>query len=89
VSLDGLLRTAALTLNHTYRPVPVPLALVRLGAWLGVGGMSVERLREMMSPGFVCSVEHAERCLGFRAAIDLADGFRSTADWYFANHWLS
>jgi dihydroflavonol-4-reductase len=89
VSLDGLLRTAALTLNHTYRPVPVPLALVRLGAWLGVGGMSVERLREMMSPGFVCNVEHAERCLGFRAAIDLADGFRSTADWYFANHWLS
>jgi nucleoside-diphosphate-sugar epimerase len=89
VSLDSLLRTVALTLNHTYRPVPVPFALVRLSAWLGVGGMSAERFREMTSPGFVCSVERADRCLGFRAAVDLADGFRSTADWYFANRWLS
>jgi dihydroflavonol-4-reductase len=89
VSLDLLLRTVSLALNRTYRPVPVPFAFVRLGAWLGVGGLSAERLAEMMSPGFVCSVEQAERRLGFRAAVDLAEGFRATADWYFANHWLS
>ena len=88
VSLDALLRTAASTLGRAYRPVPVPMAIIRLAAWIGVGGLSAERLREIKSPGFVCSVERAERCLGFRAAIDLEEGFRSTAAWYFANQWL-
>ena len=87
-SLDDLLRALALTFNRRYRPRPVPFALVRVSAWLGVGGLSAERVREMMSPGFVCSVERAERCLGFRAAVDLPDGFRSTAAWYIANRWM-
>ena len=87
-SIDDLLRTLALTFNRTYRPLPVPFALLRVGAWFRVGGLSVERLRELMSAGFVCSVARAERCLGFRAAIDLAEGCRSTAAWYRANRWL-
>jgi nucleoside-diphosphate-sugar epimerase len=87
-SIDDLLRTLALTFHRPYRALPVPFALVRAGAWLGVGGLSGERLRELTSPGFVCSVARAERCLGFRAAIDLADGCRSTAAWYRANRWL-
>jgi nucleoside-diphosphate-sugar epimerase len=88
-SLDDLLRTLALTFHRPCRPLPVPFALVRLGAWLGVGGLTAERLRELMSPGFVCSVERAERCLGFRAAIALTEGLRSTAAWYRANRWLA
>jgi nucleoside-diphosphate-sugar epimerase len=51
--------------------------------------MRPERLVEMKSPGFVCSVDRAERALGFRAEIDLADGLRSTAAWYVANRWSS
>ena len=89
VSIDDLLGALALTFNRTYRPLPVPFAIVRFGAWLGVGGLGAERVHEMRSPGFVCSVERAERCLGFRAAVDLAGGLRSTAAWYVAHHWLS
>lgn len=88
VTLDGLLRTVAGSVGRSYRPVPVPLGVVRLSAWLGVGGLSAERLQEMTSPGFVCSVARAERRLGFRAAIELADGLQSTAEWYAANRWL-
>jgi nucleoside-diphosphate-sugar epimerase len=87
-SMDELLETVARTFDRAYRPIPVPFALARLGAWLGAGGLSDERLREITSAGFVCSVERAEQRLGFRAAIDLAEGFRHTAAWYRANHWL-
>jgi nucleoside-diphosphate-sugar epimerase len=88
-SLDVLLRMVAQALHSSYRPVPVPWLLVRLGALVGIGGLSRERLREMTSPGFVCRVERAEQRLGFRATVGLAEGLQSTADWYLANHWLS
>jgi nucleoside-diphosphate-sugar epimerase len=88
-SIDDMLNALARTFNRPYRPIPVPLAVVRLGAWLGVGGLNAERLAEITSAGFVCSVERAERRLGFRAAVDMDDGFRSTAAWYRANGWLS
>jgi dihydroflavonol-4-reductase len=87
-SFDGVLRTLALTFERRYRPLPIPFALIRLGAWLGVGGLTAARLREVQSAGFVCHVERAEQGLGFQAAIDLVEGFRSTADWYVANGWL-
>jgi nucleoside-diphosphate-sugar epimerase len=89
VSLDVLLGMVAQALRCSYRPVPVPWPLVRLGAWVGIGGLSAERLSEITSPGFVCRVERAEQRLGFRAGVGLAEGLESTADWYLANHWLS
>jgi len=89
VSLDGLLKTLALVFDRAYRPIPVPLALVRCAAWLRLGGLSGERCQELMSPGFVCSVRRAEERLGFRAEISLADGFRTTAAWYSRHRWLA
>jgi nucleoside-diphosphate-sugar epimerase len=88
VSLDDLLRTLASIFGRAYRPIPVPFVMMRLGAWLGVGGLSEERLREAKSAGFVCRTERAEKALGFRAEIDLPEGFRATAEWYRANGWL-
>ena len=88
VSFDVILETMAGVVGRRYRPLPVPFAIARLGSWLGVGGLTAERLQEARSPGFVCSVERAERSLGFRAAIDLEDGLRSTLAWYRANRWL-
>jgi nucleoside-diphosphate-sugar epimerase len=87
-SMDDILRTLASTFGRVYRPRPVPFALARVGAWLGVGGLSAERLREVQSPGFVCDVERAAQRLGFHAEIDVAEGFRSTAAWYRGNRWL-
>ena len=88
-SLDSLLRTLALTFDRPYRPLSVPITMVRLAAWLGVGGLGRERVCELMSPGFVCNVERASRRLGFEAAIDLEQGCRTTAAWYAGARWLS
>src|SRR5262249_46472677 len=88
-SLDVLFGEVAQALRRSYRPLAVPWPLVRLGAGVGVGGLSQERFRELTSPGFVCSVDRAAQRLGFRAAVGLAEGLQSTADWYLANHWLS
>jgi nucleoside-diphosphate-sugar epimerase len=87
-SMDDILRTLASTFGRAYRPRPVPFVLARIGAWVGAGGLSAERLREVQSPGFVCDVAHAAQRLGFRAEIDAAVGFESTAEWYKANGWL-
>jgi nucleoside-diphosphate-sugar epimerase len=88
VSMETILKTLASTFERVYRPVPVPVALLRAGGWLGINGLSDERVAELTSAGFACRVDAAERSLGFRAGIDLAEGFRSTASWYRANHWL-
>ena len=88
-SLDDVLRAAAAAVGRRCRPLPVPFALMHLAAWLGVAGITAERVREAQSPGFVCSVARAERRLGFRAAIPLGDGFRETAAWYRAHGWLA
>ena len=88
VSMDAVLKTLASTFERVYRPVPVPIALLRAGGWLGLSGLSAERVAELTSAGFACRVDAAERSLGFRAGIDLAEGFRLTASWYRARGWL-
>jgi nucleoside-diphosphate-sugar epimerase len=88
VSLATLMQTVATTLRRPYRTFAVPAALLRAAAWLRLGGMNEERLAELMSPGFVCSVDKAERRLGFRAAVDLEEGLQATAAWYVANRWM-
>lgn len=88
VSIDDLLRTVAATFNRRFRPLTVPFAAVRLGASLGAGGLSGERLRELRSDGFVCSVARAAQLIHFRTAVDLMTGFGRTAAWYAENGWL-
>src|SRR5262245_45599498 len=87
-SMDDVFRALASTCGRAYRPLPVPFTLARVGAWLGVGGLNAERIREARAVGFVCNVERVAQRLGFRAAIDLDQGFRSTAQWYRENGWL-
>jgi len=88
VSIDTILKTLASTFDRVYRPVPVPVALLHAGGWLGLNGLSDERVAELTSAGFACRVDAAERSLGFRAGIDLTEGFRSTASWYREKGWL-
>ena len=89
VSIATLMQTVAMTLDRPYRTFSIPPPVARVAAWLRVGGMSPERLLELTSPGFVCSVERAERVLGFRAEVDLVTGLQATAAWYVANRWVT
>jgi len=45
-SFDDILRAVASAVGRRYRPLPVPFGLARLGAWLGVGGLSRSRQAE-------------------------------------------
>jgi dihydroflavonol-4-reductase len=88
LSIDRILGSLALTFDRRYRPIPVPLALLRAGAWLGVSGLSAERVAELTSEGFACRADEAESAIRFRAAIAVEEGFRSTAAWYRTNRWI-
>jgi nucleoside-diphosphate-sugar epimerase len=98
ITLEAMLKELARVCDRPYRPLPVPFALAWLSALAGTvetrvrgrvvfAGLDFARLREARSEGFACSVERAERRLGFRAAIGLVEGFRATVDWYRANGW--
>ena len=96
-SEQDMWRTLARLFNRRYRPVGVPRPLVwlwalagDLGGFVGVpAAMTLSRLRELRAGGFVCSVEKARAMLGFRAVIDLENGFEATSTWYRNNGWLT
>ena len=88
VTMDDILAALAATFGRACRPLSVPMVLLRAGAALGIAGLTRERVAELTSPGFVCDVGRAQECLGFRAAITVAEGFRATAEWYRTNEWL-
>lgn len=91
-----LLREIAANVGRRFRLLVIPRAVGRLAAEVGTLaarlGIRVPldraRWRELDAPGFVCRVDKASSRLGFTAAIDLADGLRTTADWYRREGWL-
>ncbi len=50
--------------------------------------LTTERLAEFLAPSWLLDVSKAERLLGWKAAISLADGMRETGRWYRENGWL-
>jgi nucleoside-diphosphate-sugar epimerase len=91
-----LLREIAGIVGRRFRPLVIPRTAGRLAAEVGTLAARVgirlpldrARWRELDAPGFVCRVDKATTRLGFTAAIDLADGLRTTADWYRREGWL-
>ncbi|HSJ08684.1 MAG TPA: NAD-dependent epimerase/dehydratase family protein [Longimicrobiales bacterium] len=75
--------------------VPAPLlsalaAVSETAAGL-VGRSSIfnrDKARELLAPGWLCETDAARADLEYEAAIPLADGLRSTAQWYRENGWL-
>jgi nucleoside-diphosphate-sugar epimerase len=47
-----------------------------------------DKAREMLAPGWLCETESARADLNFEAGIPLAEGLRSTAQWYREQGWL-
>jgi nucleoside-diphosphate-sugar epimerase len=75
--------------------VPAPLisglAALSEAAAGAVGRSSIfnrDKAREMLAPGWLCDTDSARADLNFEAGIPLADGLRSTAQWYREQGWL-
>lgn len=77
--------------------VPVPgMVITALGAVsetaAGLVGRSVifnrDKARELLAPGWLCETEAARAALSFEADIPLAEGLRTTAQWYREQGWL-
>lgn len=47
-----------------------------------------DKARELLAPGWLCETESARAELDFETKIPLADGLRSTAQWYREHGWL-
>ena len=83
--------------NPRARLVPIPRALLYLASLVGEAGGSLagrplpinrSRYRELISEGFVCSVDKLRDRLGIVATVDLAEGIRAAAEWYRQAGWL-
>lgn len=67
------------------------LAAVSEAAAATLGRSSIfnrDKARELLAPGWLCETESARADLNFEAGIPLADGLRSTAQWYREQGWL-
>ncbi len=47
-----------------------------------------DKVRELLAPGWLCETDGARDAFGFSAEFRLAEGLRSTADWYRSKGWL-
>lgn len=83
--------------DRRVRVVRVPAALIVALATAsevtaGVLGRSSifnrDKARELLAPGWLCDTEAARADLGYKADIPLAEGLRSTAQWYREQGWL-
>jgi nucleoside-diphosphate-sugar epimerase len=77
--------------------LPVPQTAIAAAARAsealsGITGQSTmfnrDKVRELLAPGWLCETDSASREFGFEAKIPLADGLRSTAEWYRSKGWL-
>ncbi len=94
---EQVLRLIAQAVGVEGRIVRVPGRVVAWGAALAefaarlTGRSSLlnrDKARELLAPGWLCETGTARAALGFEASTGLADGLRTTADWYRDNGWL-
>lgn len=50
--------------------------------------LNLDKVREALAGSWVCSTERAQRELGFRVAVPLAERIRQTARWYLQQGWI-
>jgi len=97
VSLDGLMRMIAEVLQVKTRTIPVPQAVLKL---LAAGADVVSQVtgkklalnrklaRQLLAPGWTCSIEKAHRLLGYAPEVTLREAAQRSADGYRAAGWL-
>lgn len=50
--------------------------------------LNIEKARDIVQDSWTCSIAKAQRELGFRESLTLAEGIRNTVEWYKENKWL-
>lgn len=90
-------RILAEIMGVSVRTVNVPLAMAWMAAllseaWSWISGLpplyNREKLKEMLQPGWTCSIEKSKAELGFQPSIALEEGLRETYLWYRSMGWL-
>jgi dihydroflavonol-4-reductase len=79
----------------TIIPVPGVVAtpiVAAIGALAALRGrpstLNRDKMAEFLAPAWLLAVDAAERDLGWRARLDVAEGTRLTAEWYRREAWL-
>ncbi len=97
ITLEQMMTTIAQHLELTPRVVPVPDAVLRS---LGVGADLVSRAlgrklplsrkvaRQLLAPGWVCSIEKAKQRLGYRPKVALEKSLKRSCDFYIQQGWI-
>ncbi|MBL9037391.1 MAG: NAD-dependent epimerase/dehydratase family protein [Archangium sp.] len=97
LTLDGLMQQAADVLGVSARTVTVPEAVLPgLGALADVASnvsgrklpLSRKLARQLLAPGWECSIEKAQRLLGYRPRRAVADALKRSAESYVHLGWL-
>jgi len=79
------------------RIIPVPAVILRVAGTLNgtIGTMrgrpqifDLDKVRELLAPGWQCETDGAARDFGFSAVVSLERGLMETASWYREKGWL-
>lgn len=90
-------RTMARVMGVRLRTLQVPSALAWTAALLSEAASALlgapplynrEKLKEMLQPGWTCSIERARLELGFEPLVGLEEGLRETYLWYRKMGWI-
>jgi len=84
-------------LSFKVRRLRLPLAAARIVAFFSEIGSAItrkpalfnrEKVREIIAPGWVCSIDKAREQLGFAPHVGIRDGLKMTVEWYRKNGWI-
>jgi len=96
-TLEGLMRLIAEVLGVKARTVPLPEAVLKA---LGSGADVVSRMtgkklklsrklaQQLLAPGWTCSIEKAQRVLGYQPKVSLRESAQRSAEGYRRAGWL-
>lgn len=89
-TLAGIMGVRVKTVNLPFTLAWTAALLSELCSWvLGLPPLyNREKLKEMLQPGWTCSIEKSRAELGFQPAIPLEEGLRETYLWYRNKGWL-
>ncbi|MFT3841085.1 MAG: NAD-dependent epimerase/dehydratase family protein [Myxococcaceae bacterium] len=97
VSLETLLRIVAGQLEVKTRTVPVPEQLLKS---LGFSADLVSKAtgkklpinrklaRQLLAPGWTCSIDKAKRLLGYQPKVTIAESLKQSCEFYVSQGWL-
>ena len=74
-------------------PAPIVMGIAAVSEWFAsIFGVTPtfnrDKARDFMQREWTCSIEKAQRLLGFQPRVPFASGARQTVEWYRAKGWL-